>query len=181
KSRAGGAWWHGRVFCIWFLSVLARARSYQGIPQVPGRISTQRRNDEGYANWTRRNFHIDPGCRHNFRIDASRKIGHCGRCALRRSHWQFRGLRICAAQLREPEHRPETRSGTGCGLLRPVDYHRHSHRSYLQTPRYTIIVNISIELIALLAWPARALDAAPPSLRPSPVLRDPASRGPATH
>src|SRR5207245_11364590 len=25
--------------------------------------------------------------------------------SLRRSHWHFRGLRICAAQLREPEHR----------------------------------------------------------------------------
>src|SRR5216684_8721435 len=36
----------------------------------------------------------------------------------------------------------ETRSDAGCGLLRPVDYHRNSHRSYLQTPRYTIIVNI---------------------------------------
>ena len=61
-----------------------------------------------------------------------------------RSHWHFRGLRIGAAQLREPEHRAEARSGTGCGLLRPVDYHRNSHRSYLQTPRYTIIVNISV-------------------------------------
>ena len=27
-------------------------------------------------------------------------------------------------------------------LLRPVDYHRNSHRSHLQTPRYTIMVNI---------------------------------------
>src|SRR5580698_9926092 len=52
------------------------------------------------------------------------------RCALRRPHWRFRGFRICAAQLREPEHRPETRSGTGCGLLRSVDHRRHGHRSY---------------------------------------------------
>ena len=29
--RAGGVWWHGRVFCLWFLSVLAGARSYIGI------------------------------------------------------------------------------------------------------------------------------------------------------
>jgi hypothetical protein len=25
-----------------------------------------------------------------------------------------------------------------------VDYSRHNHRSYLQTPRYTMIVNISV-------------------------------------
>jgi len=99
--------------------------------------------------WTRRNFHFDPGCRHNFRNDTSGRIGHCGSCALRRSHWHFRGLRICAAQLREPEHRAKTRSGTGCGLLRPVDYHRHSHRSYLQTPRYTIVVNSSVVVLRL--------------------------------
>ena len=66
------------------------------------------------------------------------RIGHSGRCALGYSHWRFRGLRICAAQLREPEHRAETRSGTGSGLLRPVDDRRSGHRSYLQTPRYTI-------------------------------------------
>src|SRR5580658_5360836 len=24
-SRAGGAWWHGRVFCLWFLTTLAGA------------------------------------------------------------------------------------------------------------------------------------------------------------
>src|SRR5439155_6793567 len=102
------------------------------------------RNDDCYAHWIRRDFHIDPGCRHNFRNDTSGRIGHYGRCALRRSRGHFRGLRICAAQLREPEHRAETRSGTGCSLLRPVDYHRNSHRSYLQTPRYTIIVKISV-------------------------------------
>ena len=55
----------------------------------------------------------------------------------------------CAAQLREPEHRAKTRSGTGCGILRPVDYHRNSHRSYLQTPRYTIIVNLSVVVLRL--------------------------------
>src|SRR5208282_1071241 len=62
--------------------------------------------------------------------------------------WRFRGLRICAAQLREPEHRAETRSGTGRGLLPPVDYRRRSHRSYLQTPRYTVIVNIAFEKLS---------------------------------
>ncbi len=58
---------------------------------------------------------------------------------------------LVVAILREPEHRAETRSGTGCGLLRPVDYHRNSHRSYLQTPRYTIIVNISVVVLRLKA------------------------------
>jgi hypothetical protein len=62
-------------------------------------------------------------------------------------HWHFRDLRICAAQLREPEHRAETRSGTGCGLLRPVDDRRHRHRSYLQTRRDTIIVNKSVVVL----------------------------------
>ena len=51
----------------------------------------------------------------------------------------------CAAQLREPEHRAETRSGTGCGLLPPVDYRRNSHRSYLQTPRYTVATPITFD------------------------------------
>ena len=87
------------------------------------RIPTYRRNDDCYANWNRRNFYSDSGCRHNFRNDTSGRIGHYGRCAHRRSHWHFRGLQ-CAAQLREPEHRSETRSGAGCGLLRPVDHHR---------------------------------------------------------
>jgi hypothetical protein len=75
-----------------------------------------------------------------FAMIPSRRIGPYGRCALRRSHWHFRGLRICAAQLREPEHRAETRSATGCGLLLPMDHHRNSHRSYLQTPRYTTTI-----------------------------------------
>ena len=29
KSRTGGAWWHGRVFCVWLLSALAGASPYQ--------------------------------------------------------------------------------------------------------------------------------------------------------
>ena len=45
-------------------------------PQVPGRIPTQGRNDGCYANWIGRNFHSDPGCRHNFRNDTSGRIGH---------------------------------------------------------------------------------------------------------
>ena len=28
-SRAGGAWWHGRVFCLWFLNVVAGANSFK--------------------------------------------------------------------------------------------------------------------------------------------------------
>src|SRR5258707_9654961 len=44
----------------------------------------------------------------------------------------------------------ETRSDAGCGLLRPVDYHRNSHRSYLQTPRYTIIVNSSCRMYSII-------------------------------
>jgi hypothetical protein len=60
----------------------------------------------------------------------------------------LRMVRVWAAQLCEPEHRAETRSGTGCGLLRPVDDRRNGHRSYLQTCRYNIIVNISVVVFA---------------------------------
>jgi hypothetical protein len=80
----------------------------------------------------------------------SGRIERRRRCALGRSHRTFRGLRICAAQLREPEHRPETCSGTGGGLLPPVDDRRNRHRSYLQTPRYTIMVNISVVVLHLM-------------------------------
>src|ERR1051326_1290720 len=39
-SGAGRAWWHGCVFCRWFLIDVAGAGYYRRRPQVPGRIST---------------------------------------------------------------------------------------------------------------------------------------------
>ena len=101
------------------------------------------------ADRTHRNFPIDPGWRHNFHNARSGRMRHYERCALRRSPWHFRGLRICTAQLREPEHRVETRSGTGCALLRPVDSPRRRYRSYLQGSRHTITVHRSVVVLCL--------------------------------
>lgn len=52
----------------------------------------------------------------------------------------FVSLRLCAAQLSEPEQRSETRSRTGRVVLPQGDCRRNSHRSYLQTYRYIITI-----------------------------------------
>lgn len=94
----------GGLLFVLMPSLIAEVRKYPAVYRPPGS------NEERDAGGAVGDFHRDPDCRDEFRDDLSGRGGHRGCCALPRLPWNFRGLRICAAQLRELEHRFEART-----------------------------------------------------------------------